>query len=171
MSKSSKFSDVIAYFEKLASQHIDIAHKPTEKHFFRMEIDEFATGLPSQVRFPAIMLESYTYNLIDRKSDNPVKVREGAFVLMDYVKDMGDYDLMHQKWDKLEAIGDEIIARLRKDKRNINSPMRDLNLDSVTATLITFPDVNNVVSIRYSYEIQSAFQQDITDEKWDQTIE
>ena len=41
----SKFSDLIQYFRTLATQHVDIGHSLTDKHFYRFELDEVLTGL------------------------------------------------------------------------------------------------------------------------------
>ena len=42
---AAKFTDLISYFENLARRHKSIAHTDSEKHFFRMELDEVLGGI------------------------------------------------------------------------------------------------------------------------------
>ena len=73
----SKFSDLIQYFRTLATQHVDIGHSTTDKHFYRFELDEVLTGL-KKVNYPALILEGYRYSLTDKQSDNVLKERSGS---------------------------------------------------------------------------------------------
>ena len=116
-----KFSALITYFRTLAAQHMSIGHSLNEKHFYRFELEEILSGL-KDVNYPALILEGYRYSLVDNKSDNVLKERTGAFVLIDHLKDIGDFDAMHEVWDNMETICDDIIARIKSDKRNPNAP-------------------------------------------------
>jgi hypothetical protein len=163
--RSTKFSAIVAFFKMLAEKHVSIRHSATEKHFFRLEMDEVMTSLPETACFPMLVLESYNYNLNDFKSDNPIKKREGAFMLIDKVYDQGDFDEIHRKWDELEEIGDDIVARIKAEKRVALSPVRDFDITSVGATLISF-GINSTVAIRFSYMVDSHFKDDVNPDKW-----
>jgi hypothetical protein len=161
--RSPKFSAIVSFFEMLATQHVSLQHSATQKHFFRLELDEVLTALPEQMCYPALVLESYNYSLQDMKSDNPSKNRGGGFMLVEQVPDPGDYDLIHQKWDALEEITDDIIARIKAEKKTPFSPVRDFDLNSVSMTLYSS---GTTIAMRIEYAVVSRFIADVDPAKW-----
>ena len=163
----AKFSDLITYFQNIATKHKSIGHKSTEKHFFRMEIDEVLAGINrTDVNYPMLILEGYAFDFNDNKSDNILKNRRGAFILMDHVADISDYDAIHQKWDQLEVIGDEILARIKSDKRNPDTPVvRAFDFNLLEASLI-MNEINYGVGIRYQYTITGTAPMVVDSTKW-----
>lgn len=162
---NSKFSEIITYFRTLASQHVAIGHSLNEKHFYRFELEEILSNLKN-VNYPALILEGYRYSLTDKSSDNVMKERTGAFVLIDHMSDMGDFDAMHEVWDNMETICDEIIARIKSDKRNSTiKSIRDFDLGSVQVALIANGTDNNY-GIRCTFTISSSFTTDVDAAKW-----
>lgn len=162
---NSKFSAIISFFEMLATQHVAIKHSSTDKHFFRLEFDEVMTSIHESACFPLLVLEGYSFNLGDAGSDNGMKTREGSFMLIDHLSDPGDFARLHEIWDTLEEIGDDIIARIRAEKRVSGSPLRNFNISSVTATLFQ-NTVLNTAGIRFSYTVESSFILDVNPDKW-----
>lgn len=163
---NAKFSELITYFRTLATQNKDIAHSATEKHFYRFELDEVLTGLKNVV-YPALILEGYRYSLSDKQSDNVMKNRTGAFILIDHLKDKGDFDGMHTIWDNMECICDELIAKIITDKRNKQvKAVRDIDLNTIEVALIS-NQLDQNYGIRCTYDIKSAFTTDIDPSKWD----
>lgn len=165
----SKFSDLITYFETLATQHVDIGHSEGEKHFFRMELDEVLTGINrTDVAYPFLALEGYSFDFTDNRADNIIKNRKGAFMLIDHLSDPGDYDRMHQIWDELEVIGTDILLRMKRDKRNGDVPViRDFQFDSVEAELI-MNQIGNDVGIRFQFNLGSPVDGDVDATKWNE---
>ena len=125
MQKQDKFSDLVIYFETLASEHKEIQHLPEKKHFYRFELDEVLSGI-NNINYPALILEGYSISFKDNKSDNVLKTREGAFMLIDYVNDIGDYNKIHEVWDKLESIGDDILRSDDYAKLSVHSVFKHL---------------------------------------------
>ena len=164
MQKSEKFSELVSYFENIAKQHIKIQHTTQKKHFYRFELDEVLTGI-SGINYPALIMEGYRFGFSDNQSDNVQKKREGAFILLDHVKDPGDYNKIHEVWDELEAIGDDIIRRIRKDKRKPANPVAGFNIESVKASLIA-TEMGNHYGIRFLFEIDSKFSTDEIAGNW-----
>ena len=111
MAEGKKFMDLVTYFQALAGRHKRI------KDFYRFELDEVLTSL-RDIETPCLILEGYKFSFTDNKSDNILKTRSGAFILLDHVKDTGDFNLIHHTWDTLEKIGDDILARIKADKNN-----------------------------------------------------
>lgn len=164
---SAKFSELIAYFETLATKHKSILHSESEKHFFRMEIDEILAGINrTDVQYPLLALEGYSFDFADNRSDNVFKNRRGFFTLVDHVSDIHDYNTINQKWDELEAIATDILVKIRTDKRAGNiAVIRDFDFTSVDARLI-MNEIGNDVGFRVSYVIASPIDTDIDQTKW-----
>ena len=152
----AKFSDLISYFEEIARRHGEIRHTDREKHFFRMEIDEVLAGINrTDAAFPMLILEGYGYGFTDNRSDNILKNRSGAFVLLGYVNDITDYGATHQQWDYLEEIADDILAKIKADKRNPQTPVvRDFDFESVDVSLI-MNEIGNNAGLRITYRLTS----------------
>ena len=162
---SSKFSDIVGYFSKIASQHLQIGHTDSERHFYRFEIEEVFTGL-KKINFPALILEGYRYQFRDNKGDHVMKERTGAFMLIGHLNDIGYYDAMHELWDKLEEICDDIIARIKADKRNPEATaVRDFDLNSVEVTLLANEQDKNY-GIRCTFTIASPRPMEVDLTKW-----
>lgn len=162
-----KFTDLISYFESLAADHVSIGHTPMEKHFFRFEIDEVLGGLNrTDVNFPMLILEGYGFNFTDNRSDNVIKNRSGAFILLGRVIDHTDYSRVHEIWDELEVIGDDILGRIRRDKQSRLVPVvKDFNMEQVQASLI-MNEIGNHAGIRYTFTISSPQDIEYNPEKW-----
>ena len=163
----ANFSDLIEYFKNIARNHVDIGHSDSEKHFFRMEIEEVLGGINrSDVAYPLLILEGYSFSLSDNKSDNLLKDRSGAFILLDHVPDPSDFDKIHENWDHLEEIGTDIAIRLKHDKQSRLIPViRDFDFDSLDASLI-MNEVGNDIGIRFTYNIISPLANDVDPDKW-----
>ena len=163
----AKFSELITYFENLARSHKDILHSDDEKHFFRMEIDEVLAGINrTDVNYPMLILEGYGFEFTDNKSDNLLKNREGAFILLDHVSDISDHNLIHEKWDEMEEIATEILIKIKSDKRNPLTPVvRNFEFDTVNGSLI-LNEIGNDVGIRLTYTITSPVTNDVNPDKW-----
>lgn len=163
----AKFSDLVSYFENLAAKHIDILHSEAEKHFFRFEIDEVLAGINrTDVNFPMLILEGYNFGYTDNRSDNLLKNRNGAFVLLDRIADPSDYNELHRTWDELELIGDDILLKIKADKRNPNTPaVRDFDFASTEAALI-MNEIGSTAGIRYTFTISAGMSNDPDPDRW-----
>ena len=162
---SATFSDIIEYFRTIASEHIQIGHSDNEKHFYRFEIEEVLTGL-KKVNYPALILEGYRYSFEDSKSDNIIKKRTGAFILIDHLKDIGDFDAMHETWDRMEEICDDILARIKSDKyKPTAKAVRDFEISSVEVALLANVEDKNY-GIRCTYTVSSPRSMDVDPDKW-----
>lgn len=165
MPDKKSFSALVLYFEQLAANHKWINHSREEKHFFRFELDEVLSGIPVAMNYPVLILEGYNFKLGDHKSDNPLKVRFGAFMILDHVKDIGDYDHIHSVWDTMEVIGDDIIGRIRADKRNTTAPVQSIDINSFEGNLIA-SELGSHYGIRYTFAIECPFKPELGPERW-----
>lgn len=163
----AKFSELITYFENIARKHKEILHTDEEKHFFRLEIDEVLAGINrTDVNYPMLILEGYSFAFTDNLSDNLLKNREGAFILLDHVSDISDHNLIHEIWDELEEIATDILIKIKSDKRNHLTPVvRNFEFDSINASLI-LNEIGNDVGIRVTYTITSPVINDVNPDRW-----
>ena len=163
----AKFSQLVSYFENLARLHKDIGHTDSEKHFFRMEVDEVLAGINrTDVQYPFLILEGYSYDFTDNKSDNLLKNRRGAFMLIDHVSDPSDFEAIQTVWENMEEIGDEILVRMKADKRNPLAPaVRDFDFSSVEAMLIA-NEMDGNYGIRFTYVLTSPKTNEVDQSKW-----
>lgn len=162
----AKFADLVNYFEQIATEHVDIRHTIQNKHFFRIELDEILTGLRSKICYPALILEGYDFQFIDQNSDNVHKQISSAFVLMESVKDKGDYNNIHDVWQRMEEIGDEICVRILNDKRSRSIDILSyFHLSNVRGTLLV--DANLLhYGVRYEFSLSWPMVNDIDPSKW-----
>ena len=164
---AAKFSQLVSYFENLARLHKDIGHTDSEKHFFRMEVDEVLGGINrTDVKHPFLILEGYGYDFTDDKSDNLLKNRRGAFMLIDHVSDQTDFEAIQAVWENMEEIGDELLVRMKADKRNLLQPaIRDFDFATVEASLLS-NELEGNYGIRYTYVLTSPRSNEVNPDKW-----
>lgn len=164
---NNNFSQLITYFENLARTHVEIQHTDNEKHFFRFELDEILSGINrSDVAYPMLALEGYSFKYSDNRSDNIIKNRETAFVLMDHCPDISDYTNVHAIWNKLEAIADDILIKMKNDKHNPLIPViRIFDFSSVDVHLVA-NEIGNSIGIRVSFTIAAPVPSDVNPERW-----
>lgn len=132
-----------------------------------MEVDEVLAGINrTDVRYPFLILEGYSYDFTDNKSDNLLKNRRGAFMLIDHVSDASDYPAIHKVWENMEEIGDELLLKMKADKRNPAVPaVRDFDFSSVEAMLIA-NEMDGNYGIRFTYTLTSPRSNEINPTKW-----
>jgi hypothetical protein len=163
---AAKFSDLVEYFEKLASEHIEIRHTEKDKHFYRFELDEVVTGMCSKIKYPAFILEGYDFSYSESNSDNIRKKRSGAFWLIDEVKDLKDFDKIHEVWDHMETIGNDILIRMKADKEGRLVPvMRDFNISDCDGIPLSVAQLGQH-GVRFTFTLTSAVNGEIDTTKW-----
>lgn len=113
----------VKLFRDLARFHKKINHSDSEVHFARMnlsahpvlareDIKEFLQGMKNKLKFPALLLNTYSGKPDSNDShDAKRKVIQGEFFILDrYHKD--NYDMQEDVFDDSEKIGEEIISFL-----------------------------------------------------------
>lgn len=162
----STFADYVTYFENIAKNHVSIRHDLTNKHFARFELEEALSGMKARVRFPAILLESYEYTMEDLLSDNPMKLRTGAIMVLDKPKRQGDYDENITIMDTAEQIMDDIIRLIYFHKSEFDHELaRDIDLNTCEVLPITNgPDGS--YGFRLSFQIKSGDDMTLDTDKW-----
>ena len=161
----STFKNLISYFKKIASSHVSILHTEENKHFFRFELEEVLTGIKSTINYPALILEGYDFAYEDSQSDNLIKNRNGAFILLDHATHPDDFDRIDNIYDEMEEIADDIIAKIKCDKRNIQIPfIVGFDFDKVQGMMIKGAD--QTFGMRITFTISSPRDITVNQDKW-----
>lgn len=161
----TRFKGLVSYFRGLAEKHVAIQHTASKKHFYRFELDEVLSGLKN-INYPALILEAYSIGYSDNRSDNVMKHRNGAFILLGHVQDKGNFDAIHDLFDEMETIGDDILAKIRADKRdNTVKIVKDFNIENVEVGIIANM-VGNDYGLRYTFSLTSPAPTDVDETRW-----
>jgi hypothetical protein len=163
---AAKFSDLVDYFEDIARKHILIKHTNNVKHFYRFELDEVLTGMCSDIKYPALILEAYDFNYAESNSDNIRKKRFGAFMLIDKVSDMKDFNRIHQVWDEMEQIGDDILVKMKADKESRLVPvLRDFDINNCDGVPLDVRTLGQF-GVRFTFSLTSAINNNVDETRW-----
>lgn len=158
-----KTSAYISYFQTAAENHKQIKHSATEKHFFRLNIEELITGLRSEMNYPCLVLESHEGTLSDAKSDNVRDNLTGAFMILENV-DTGDFDDETTKLDKCQKIGFDIISKMWKDRKI--RYLSGFDPESVTYQKVDFK-TNHASGYRFTFVINDLAAIQFNPNNWD----
>jgi hypothetical protein len=163
---AATFSELVNYFEKLAGEHIEIKHNAIDKHFYRFELDEVLTGMCTGIKYPALILEGYDFNYLESESDNIRKKRSGAFILIDRVIDRKDFNRIHEVWDAMEQIGNDILVRMKADKESRLVPVvRDFNIAESDGVPVSISELGQH-GVRFTFSLTSAISNEVDPDRW-----
>lgn len=161
-----KYSDIVAFFEDLATRHKKIMHTPLQKHFFRHELNDIITNLPSGMHYPAMLLSENTFSLVDNNADNVAKMRDCSFMLLGFVSDPGSMTQAVQVFDEMEEIGDDMLTAIKRARHLPDSPMRNFKYNSVSVTPVFLGKFPNCIGLHYAFELETWFDTQYKPENW-----
>jgi hypothetical protein len=161
----SFINEYVSYFENLARVHEDILHKDGEKHFYRLEPEEYLVGLTSEMNYPAIVLEAYDCSFQDKESNNILKNINGAFAILKHLENEQDIDGIHEIWDECEKIGTDFLIRIYNEKFTRQNIVIKLDMNSVTmAPVANGP--GRVYGMRFTYTLMVRQTHLVEPSKW-----
>lgn len=112
----SFYANYISYFEQLARKHVSIAHTDSECHFTPISIVDFKNGIVSRIKFNHLLLLKPDFMLTNDRSGNLIKKYTGQLMILGKVSERETtHAAKNTIIDSLEAINDEIIARMLND--------------------------------------------------------
>lgn len=163
---AAKFSDLVEYMETLAAEHVSIQHTASSKHFYRFELDEVLTGMCGKMNYPALVLEGYDFDYSESNSDNIRKKRSGAFILIDKVNDLKDFNRILEVQDEMEEIANDILIKMKSDKESRLIPvLRDFNISDSTGVTLSIMQLGQH-GVRVTFSLTSAINNIVDTEKW-----
>lgn len=163
----TSLTQFIDYLESLAAANSDIAHDPdANPAFIRFyEADQEKSSARNLIKnVPCILLKDYDFSFTDQRADNLHKVREIDFIVIDKIT-RGTKDV-YEVWERTEEIGDEILVRMKDDKRNQrNQAIIDFDLDNVRGVPVDVGEAG-LYGTSYTIQVSSVRNNDPDVDKW-----
>lgn len=113
---SALISDILTYFELVATEHLELRHTADDKHFFRMSAEEVLGDLHHNIGYPAFVFVASEWSGINHKSDNYLLKRRLEWLVVKKVPQINDYDAQHAAYSSCELIAQNILARMWHDR-------------------------------------------------------
>lgn len=166
---TTTLTQFIAYLEELASLHADIAHDPDNHpafiRFYEAENPERAARNLIK-NLPCVMVKDYDFHFVDNKSDNVHKVREIEFLVIDKKGRSTTTEDTYNTWERVEEIGDEMIIRMKDDKRHRrNNAVVNFDLNQVRGIPVDLT-FGGLFGMSYSVPVNSIRSNDPEPDKW-----
>lgn len=161
-----KLKDLTAYFEAIATKHVDLKHSDKECHFTKRTFEDILLDMKGgDLYFPLLNLEPHDFDFSDSDSDNLQKNRHIAFSIIKTVSDFAIPSLKFEAWDICEEIGDEILVKILKDKRDRLPELSDFKIAEVKG--IPFENkADKMTGFRYELTLSQTRNNDINPDKW-----
>lgn len=153
------------YFEDMAANHVAINHTQAEKHFFRIDAEEYLVGFTTKANFPFLSLESYDSSFNAPGNDNVAMTRRIAFMLVDEYR-QGDYEKMNRIYDDMEAIAHDIINKINADQKENVALVRDFNYGSVQIQSLPPNRAKLYTGVRVTMSFDSRYNTAVDPNKW-----
>lgn len=130
-----KYSEAEIYFKRIAEQHIAIAHRAEEKHFYRMSFEEIAAAERTILCLPALVLEGYSGNIDGISTDNLIDNNSIDFMILGKAS-ADDFNKQSDVLDEMQVIGDDIISRIRKEHIDFTAPFKGMKIRDIHYTAV-----------------------------------
>ncbi|MFZ4412926.1 MAG: hypothetical protein ACOYOV_07570 [Bacteroidales bacterium] len=160
-----KNSELVAFFEELAKQHKKIDHSDLNKHFYRMELDEFASGVNNFIGYNMIM-EVIPFGYDGSNRDNSFKTREVSFMVVKSIKEVNKA-AKSLAFDECESIVDDILSKLNNARCGFNGTIITFDPNGVDGHQVT--DGKNY-GIRCIVEVKSKHNFEVVSANWKDVI-
>jgi hypothetical protein len=163
---ATNYKELEEYFESLATKHTYLKHTPTEKHFYRIDIEEYLLGVDSAI-YPLASLERAEFNLSGPHNDNISKNRTVSLMIIDKFE-ADDHDEINKIYSETEEVGEEFIKRILYDVELGTLPklLRDLKASSISLQHLPKNPIELTCGVRIVMELQSAFDKQVDTTKW-----
>ena len=123
----------VSYFKELAETHKEIGHMQKEKHFSRLDFEEYILGEVSLNFYPHLILESIEWNTKGQHADNLFLEAAGAIVVVDkYSSRNDDFADQQNTLNNCFNIVQDILAVMEDD------------METLCHDLITYFDITSV---------------------------
>jgi hypothetical protein len=123
----STVSNFKTYFEGIATKLKEIGHSPTEKHFYRLDMQEILTNLNGIVS-PALVLEDYETHNAGANEDSLVSIKKIGLQVLEKLEDSFDTDKKELIYNHTEILCNKIEARMLLDRRNRVAPIEGFQI-------------------------------------------
>lgn len=162
----AKLNRLTGYFEGIASKNADLKHSEKECHFTKRTFEDILLDMKrGDLYFPLLNIEPHDFDFSDSESDNLHKNRHIAFSIIESVTDFDIASAKFEAWDLCEEIGDEILIKILKDKRDKLPELSDFKISEVKG--IPFENkADKLTGYRYEITLSETRNNDINPDKW-----
>jgi len=160
-------SQFFSYLENLAVNHKDIAHTPDNPSFHKFyDAESMEEKLRSLIqRVPCILIKDYDFRFQDNGADNVHKIRSVDVIVIEQINRDSTLQNVHNVWERTEEIGDELIMRMKYDKRRLVPAVINFNLSNVQGVPANI-GFGGLFGTMYSIPVGSVITNDPDKTKW-----
>jgi len=147
---NNSYNDIKAYFAARAAE--------MGLSFYTLGLDQFLSGLQTNVTYPAMLLDRYSFKYDDSAYDSYTKLRDIGILIIDQASAMDDYTKQEQIYNDTELLIDTLIRKMQADKQPPgNDVVMQFRMSNVEVSPVSnFADGNYGYFI--SFNIESIFQ-------------
>lgn len=157
-----KYSEIVAFFEELAEKHVLIKHNADDsKHFYRMDLDEFVSGVGGFEDYN-LLLEEIPFKIDGSKRDNSIKTREISFIVAKNLKEKSKSNIS-TAFDECEVIVDDILSKLNEAREIFSATV--ISFDENSIEVMPVSDGKNF-GYRCTIDIKSPYNFVVNPNNW-----
>lgn len=165
---SIKFTEYCEYFENIAINHKSFRHQDTQKHFFKMEMEDLLQASLNNDNYPALVLEGYDINYAENGADNYTKSRTPGLIILVKVSDFTDLEEIAQAYDTAEALMDDVINLILQHAQAMtHAVVQYIDFNSINS--MQFTDGNGGFGYRITFTMVSAHDRSVNTDNWTST--
>lgn len=112
------------YMENLARSNQSLLHTDANRHFVRSNFSELVGKAFEDLQSPAMLVDTYEAEGIDRTSDNLLVKRYVAFTIIKRITEKGNHAQLLDLETDCETIAMKVLARMKYDRRSATTNMR-----------------------------------------------
>jgi len=135
------YSEYVTYFEKVARNHLEIAHTDNARRFFPIDLAELVNHLQSFEGMPAMGLERPFWSTAGQFAN--IRLRKtGALMIFDRCHDPMDFTKLEEVYSRCFKICNDIRAKMVKDAKLWDEDLLDFiipGLDPGSFTMEPMP--------------------------------
>jgi hypothetical protein len=148
--------DFSAYVEYFCKIHKKIGHSAEKKHFIRLDHQDLAQSIHSELCFPVVTLEKLTASYSD-VVDSPQKLRHIEMLFLDHVTDAGNMIQIDDVESRMEMLAETFIFKTKKMRRKPEFSF----LHNLRITNVELNYVRNVATLLWgvllSFDLETPF--------------
>lgn len=142
--------EITNYFRTACINNKLVKHTAEEKHFFRFGMSEIFDNIRSGINYPAFGLENIEGSYGDGLSDNIRNKPEIGFVIIKPCT-LSDLDEQEVVQGECHKIGEQIIAKIKKDVVIGGSIIKSIDISSIRYTAVG-PIFGSHYGYRFSFD-------------------
>jgi len=153
----------VEYFRTLAAQHKEI------NDFYMMDINEPLDALRSNIKYPALILTSFSGNFEASNLDNILDLINGGFLIIGHLNQIDDFSGEMQLVSEMKKIGTDIIARMLYDYLKCEplalKAIPGFSINTVSYEMLG-PVFDNDFGYLFSFKLFTEVQMDFDPSRW-----